>query len=295
MKPNETAVPLLADLHIHTTESDGTVTPDAAVKRAHVLGIGLMAITDHDTIDGNDLAVKTAEKLGVLCLRGLEISVNSRFGSIHVLGLGLQHFSERLEKLLEQIQIGRRERNPRIVRKLKLLGFDISMEEVRDLAKGEIIGRPHIAKALVNRKYAADQAEAFELFLNRSSAAYVERWRPEVRQAADAISDSGGIPVLAHPGLIPIPDTGTRKDFLHQLKSRGVLGLEVHYPSHSAEMHTQLESIACDLEMIKTGGSDFHGENKPGIEMGRGTCGLPILLDYVRSLIETLNIPLPCR
>jgi 3',5'-nucleoside bisphosphate phosphatase len=285
----------LVDLHTHTSMSDGTVDPGDLISLAKSQGIGIIAITDHDTIAGNAQACATAEKLDLTCIPGMEISANGPYGSIHVLGLGLYHPSPELHEMLDRIQTGRRERNPMIVRKLQLLGYAITMEEVKALAGGNIIGRPHIAQSLMQHGYVTDQSDAFKRFLNSNAEAYVQRWRPEIDQAAEAIITSGGVPVLAHPGLIPIPDGAAMKRYFRSLKSSGLQGLEVHYPTHSSCQHEQLQSMAENLGLITTGGSDFHGDNKPGVLLGRGTNGDPITIEFVEPLCELLKIPVPFK
>jgi len=273
-----------ADLHIHSIFSDGTFSPSEIVQQAFAIGIQTIALTDHDTVSGNHEASEAAKKTGIDFIPGIEISVNSSYGSLHMLGLGLFRVNNRLEELISKIQIGRRNRNPQIIRKLQILGYSISFEEVQQLARSEIIGRPHIAQVLINHQYVTDQDEAFHRFLNTDAAAYVHRWRPSIDDAIEIIRSSDGIPILAHPGFIEFPRESSREAFIRSLKEMGLQGLEVHYPSHSVRKHELLQSLAKKYNLLITGGSDFHGGNKPGSLLGKGTDGRWITSEYASGI-----------
>ncbi len=280
----------IIDLHTHSTASDGAYTPGQIVQMAKSIGIGLLALTDHDTIDGISEAARMAEFSGIDFIPGFELSVKTDKGAVHLLGLGVYNPSAELETLLERIRKGRRERNPRIIRNLNELGYNITLSEVRELAGGEVIGRPHIAQALIRHGYVADYNEAFKRFLNSNGAAYSHRWRPDIAYACEVISNSGGIPILAHPGLIGFSGFDEMEAFITRLKASGLRGVEVHYSHHSREQHTQLLRIAKKLDLIISGGSDFHGANHPEARLGRGTDGEFISIEYARALLDQLHV-----
>ncbi|MBN1550193.1 PHP domain-containing protein [bacterium] len=278
------------DLHTHSTASDGTESPINLVKMAVSSGIGVLALTDHDTVSGVQEALKASANLPITFVPGLEISANSTFGHIHVLGLGLNKIPHKMQTLLENIQNGRRERNPKIIRKLNTLGYKISMSDVTEMACGDIIGRPHIAKALVKNGYFAVQEEAFAKLLKHNAPAYVQRWRPSVKEAVDTILACSAVPIIAHPGLLDVSSNTSLRSIIRNLKDDGIMGLEVHYTMHSASQHKELDEISENFDMIPTGGSDFHGDNNHHAKLGHGTAGLPIGHYYADKLMDYLNI-----
>ncbi len=279
-----------ADLHVHSTASDGTMSPADIVRRAAGLGIKLLAITDHDTLDGLPEAESAANIHGIQLIRGLEISVSYRDRSFHVLGLGLQDLHPETREIILRIQEGRRKRNPMIIRKLNLMGYRISYHDVVSIAGGDIVGRPHIAQELVNRGYVTGLKQAFNRFLRPGKAAYVHRWRPDVMTAVRVIRKSGGIPVLAHPGLISVSSQSTLRHLILELKTQGIQGIETLYSMHTPVQVAFFERIADELGLVKTGGSDFHGDNKSDICLGKWNRNKWIPAAYMEPFLAALGL-----
>ncbi len=263
------------DLHIHSTASDGTFSPEHILAQAVDSHIAAIAITDHDTISGSKEAIRIGPPPEVKFLTGVEISVNppASFpcsGSFHILGYAIDLEHPALNQMLEELQQARKNRNPRILQTLKELGMPLAMDDVMaETGKGQM-GRPHIAQAMVARGYVASINEAFDTYLGKGKPAYVDKYRMECDQAIALICNAGGIPVLAHPGLVE-PTTDLPFDHLIQiLKSMGLKGIEVYYPEHTPESVAEYAAMADQYNLLMTGGTDFHGSLKPDLKMGYG-------------------------
>lgn len=272
------------DLHTHTTASDGTLTPAALVGRARERGLRAVAITDHDTVEGLPEALAEGEKTGFEVVPGVEISVDYNNGEMHILGYYINHTSEPLLASLAQLQEYRRERNPRMILKLREQGMDISIEEVEQAAGGSVVGRPHFAAVMVKKGYVADTREAFDKYLGAGQAAYVKKEKLTPEEGIRLIQAAGGVPVLAHPKYLKDHNADRLSALLEKLKSVGLKGIEAYYTTHtSAETDLYLE-LARRHELLVTGGSDFHGANKPEIELGIGEGNLQIPYELVTEL-----------
>ena len=268
------------DLHVHSTASDGALTPRAIVESAARLGLAALAISDHDTVDGLPEAGEAIAGTGVRFIPAVELSINLLSGgSAHLLGYfpGIEpdvlcDRSADLGRALAGVRAARDTRNPRIIEKLAQLGFPLFEEEVLEFAGGDVVGRPHIAQALMARGYVQNSREAFDRFLARGRPAYVERERLWENTALDLIRSLGGLPVLAHPGLID-GDGRNLPALIRSLASRGLAGLEVYYPRHSAETIAALLREAAEAGLLVSGGTDFHGSPEDSAGMG-GTQGV---------------------
>ncbi len=274
---------MCVDLHIHTTFSDGTKTPKEVVKIAKKKRLIAISITDHDEIKGNKEAIEVGSKEGIEVIPGVEISTEYEGKSVHILGYCIDYEDSNLEKSLSVLQRARRERNPKIVEKLRSFGFEITYEEIVKEAGGGQIGRPHFAKLLVKKGYVKDIDEAFDLYLRKGGPAYVEKFHFLPEQAIDMIIKSGGIPVLAHPKTIGLKDDELF-NMIKQFVSFGLRGIEVYYPEHTEHDVFTYKEIAKTFGLIETGGSDFHGDNKPGVEIGLGNGRLKVPYDVVEKL-----------
>lgn len=261
----------LIDLHTHTTASDGSLTPSELLKLAYEKGLKAVAVTDHDTLAGLPEAIEAGRELGVELVPGVEISAHFKPGTMHILGYDFDFKDPVLIDTLKKLQQGRRTRNPRIVEKLNSMGMDISMREIEDLAGDGQIGRPHFARLMVDKGYAHSVNDAFDRFLSKSRPAYVEKFKLTPVEAMDMIRQAGGAPVLAHPFTLNI-DNGRLEEVLTDLKSAGLVGLEVYYSEHNDEMTGGYLKLARKLDLAPTGGSDYHGNNKDEISIGSG-CG----------------------
>ena len=246
------------DLHIHTTASDGTDSPEAVVALAAGKGFSIIAITDHDTMCGVPEAVAAGEKYGVRVIGGVEISAGGQT-EVHVLGYGVRDV-ERLEQTLTLMRDKRAERMAGMVEKLRALGVDVTLDEVTALSGGSV-GRSHLARVLIDKGVVRDVREAFAKYLSPGKPAYVEREKLGVQQAVRLIADCGGLPVIAHPGQNRGESDWGRERF-HALKAYGLRGIEVYHMAHGAAQAAAFERIARAENLLVTGGSDYHGKVK---------------------------------
>jgi len=279
------------DLHLHTTYSDGSLPPAEVLGLARKAGVSALAITDHDIVDGIPEAVEAGAHLGIEVIPGIEIS--SRYGEseLHMLGYFLDWKDSELSSRLAQLRASRHRRNPRIIEKLNELGLDLTYEEVKALAGTESIGRPHIARVLMAKGYVRSAKEAFDRYLAEGAAAYVPRDLPEPAEAIAWIRTARGIPVLAHPTWVKESAEGLF-GLCDKLKAEGLGGIEVHYSTHKPRQTSQFLEIARRLDLLVTGGSDFHGLTKPDIEVGVGRGNLKVpekLLEPLKKAARTVH------
>jgi 3',5'-nucleoside bisphosphate phosphatase len=277
------------DLHLHTTYSDGSFSPAEVLAMAKASNVSAAAITDHDTIDGIADALMAAVPLGIDLIPGIEISSRfpeaSRETELHILGYFVDWQNLDLQTRLAHLRTTRHTRNPLIVEKLQELGIAITYDEVLALAGNGAVGRPHIARVLMAKGYVTSAKEAFDRYLAAGATAYVPRELPAPAEAIAMIRAAGGVPVLAHPSWLDRSADGVYKT-CERLKLDGLLGIEVHYSTHKPEQTAQYLDTAKRLELLVTGGSDFHGVTKPDIEvgMGRGSLRVPEkLLEPLRN------------
>jgi len=263
------------DLHIHSTASDGTLSSVEILRLAEKLNLGAIAITDHDTLKGSRELLVAAGSSDVRVLTGIEISATPPASyvvavSFHILGYGIRLNDSELNQTLETLQYARENRNPRIISRLNAMGLDISLEEVIRVSGEAQIGRPHIAQLMVKKGFVRTFDEAFDIYLGFNKSAYVDKFRLDCQKAIRMIINAGGIPVLAHPFLLQIPDKARLKSLVTTLKEVGLQGIEVYYPEHSSEDVTFYKQLALSLDLAISGGTDFHGAIKPDIRMGCG-------------------------
>lgn len=274
----------MIDLHVHTTASDGTYSPESLVRLAAENGVRAVAITDHDTVAGIKPALEAGEAHGVEVVPGVEVSVRWNGGIMHMLGYFVREDAEFLESLAF-LREGRRQRIPRILDKLAALDVRLTEEDVYGIAGRGSPGRPHVANALMAKGYVKSMNEAFDRFLGKGAPAYVEKVKLGPIKAIKAIAKAGGIPVLAHPYSLNEGDPVRLREVLAGLIQYGLKGIEAHYPEHSPEQTRTYLELAAELGLLVTGGTDFHGANKPNIDLGivPGTGRLPY------SLLEQLK------
>ena len=271
----------MIDLHTHTNESDGTYTPVELVEAALAGGLEALAISDHDTFSGYDQAAQLGVRNGLELVCGIE--VNSRLASdhpdsdrawsVHILGYFL-HKPPSLEfrGWLSELLRTRRERNARLVDNLRSMGVSITLDEVQALGR-TLTGRPHFAQLLVRKNYVSNTDEAFRKYLGESAPGFVQRDSPHTATAIQQIEQAGGLPVLAHPIRLGIRDHQREAEFITELRDNGLLGLEVYHSDHSAADMERYLALARKLGLAITGGSDFHGDTKPRIRLGKGVNG----------------------
>ncbi len=279
----------LIDLHVHSTASDGTMTPRELVFHAASRGLKAVALTDHDTVDGVAEAEAAGREADIVVIPGVEIGVDYS-GEMHILGYFINYNDPVLVDGLKKVRSYRDERNPQMVEKLRKMGFDITMEEVTDASEGKVIGRPHFAAVLVKKGYVRDTAEAFDLYLGAGKPAYVKKDRLSPRQGIELIKSSGGVPVLAHPKYLRTGGGLDLDGLMHELMSYGLQGIEVYYTEHSPEETDRFYKLASDNNLIITGGTDFHGSHKPGIEVGIGRGNLAISYELLKQFKKLQNM-----
>jgi predicted metal-dependent phosphoesterase TrpH len=249
------------DLHTHSTASDGSRAPRDVVRAARDLGLTALALTDHDTIDGLSEAQEEGRALGVRVVTGVELSAVEGDAETHLLGLHLSD-APRLDARLRDLRSMRLTRAERIVRRLNELGVRVSLEDVLAQSAGGAVGRPHIARALVNDGWATDVRDAFDRYLGNGRAAFVPKDRLSIGDAIASIHDAGGLAILAHPA-----QSGTRKR-IEMLVGVGLDGVEVRHPSHSAEDIARLGALVEHFGLTPSGGSDWHGVAEGGRVLG---------------------------
>ena len=247
-----------ADLHLHTSASDGALSPEEIVRKAAKEGFDLIAVTDHDTMAGVAAARAQARQLGIGLITGVEFSCGKQ-GSVHVLGYGMEPDNPALARFFVMRGGQREARAEKMIERLCEAGRPISMQRVRELAGG-VIGRPHIAQALIEAGHASSVSDAFTRFLTPGKPGYVEREIVTVAEAAALIADAGGVAVLAHPMELKKGDMALEA-LVHEWKGQGLAGLEVYHPSAQNNHLKFLEGLAKREGLIKTGGSDYHGES----------------------------------
>ena len=272
------------DLHLHTHYSDGSLTPAKVVDLAHQAGVTALAITDHDIVDGIPHALDAATPLGIEVIPGVELSSRFNEQELHLLGYFFDWQDSTFRDHLAQQRRSRHARNPQTIERLNALGLGLSEEEVKAKARSDSIGRPHIAQVLVDKGYVHDTREAFDRYLKEGAPAYVPRTLSDTRDVIAWIRNAGGVPVLAHPTW-----TRCQGEPLYRLcaclKEAGLSGLEVFYSSHNRRQTSRFLELAKRLDLLVTGGSDFHGAANPGIQVGRGKGNLKVpdtLLDPLR-------------
>jgi predicted metal-dependent phosphoesterase TrpH len=254
-----------ADLHVHTTASDGSLTPQELVQRAAELKLDVIAITDHDSVAGIGPALEAAQRYPQLTvIPGVEINTDVPRGEVHILGYFVDYRGTKLNNALAELRNSRYVRGEKMVAKLAKMGIDIDWGRVLELAGGGSVGRPHIAQAILERGYVSSFKEAFDNYIGRNAPAYVERKKMAPIEAVTLVLQADGLPVLAHPA-----DIDPLEPFLLKLKKAGVVGIEIYYDGYTSKTITLLERLAQKHDLIPCGGSDYHGLDKSiGSELG---------------------------
>lgn len=250
-----------ADLHLHTTFSDGSLSPEQIVIEANRLGFSAIAITDHDILDGIKPALLAGQKHCVEVIPGVELSAIFNDEEIHIIGFYIDWLDQTFQEKLLGFREFRVTRAKKMVDKLNQLGIDIEYNDVLKLADSISVGRPHVATALLEKGYVNTVSEAFYRFLADGGPAYVSKQKLSPAEAIAMILDAGGVPVLAHPGMI-------HQDIISELVSSGLMGLEAFHPYHGIQLSYYYCDLAKEYKLIVTGGSDCHGEARGKTTMG---------------------------
>lgn len=265
------------DLHVHTTASDGRLSPAEVVQAAKEAGLVGLAITDHDAIDGIAPAQAEGEKLGMIVVPGIEINTDFGQSELHILGYFIETDSPILCEHLTTLRSAREERGRQMVEKLRGLGFDITFERVKEIAAGGAIGRPHVARAMVEAGYSYDMNSAFGKYLVRGTPGYVPRYKLTPVQAIGIIREAGGAPVLAHPG------SSKHDEMIPELVEAGLAGIEAYHTDHSKLQTMHYRKLAQKYNIIVTAGSDYHGPDMLK-RVGIGHCKIGVeVVDELRA------------
>jgi predicted metal-dependent phosphoesterase TrpH len=256
---------MLIDLHTHSSESDGSLSPKELVSAAKHEGLAAIALCDHDTTSGLAAFLRAGEFTGVECIPGVEISATWPEGNCHIVGLGYNGRNAQLENALQKIRESRGDRNVVIIRKLEDLGIHITMEDVAGIAGGDVIGRPHMARIMVQKGFVASVQEAFDRFLAKGAPAYVDRFHLPPGSAVELLKRAGCIPVLAHPVQLRL-NADELEDLVLKLIPCGLAAIEAYCPYDGA--HDLYIALAKKYSLAATGGSDFHGASKPDHKLG---------------------------
>lgn len=248
---------MAVDLHVHTTGSDGTLTPAQAVEHAVRAGLTALAITDHDSVVGIPEALTAGKRLGLDVFPAVEISCDWQGREVHLLGYLVDSEDPELSAVLQRIRDARWGRLEQILAKLRDTGVDLRREDVERVAQGESLGRPHVAQALVDRGVVNTPQDAFDRFLRRGRPAYVDRYRHPAAEAVGLVLRAQGLPVLAHPGLLGLDGA------IQELAEHGLAGIEAYHVDHTPRQTAHYRAMAERLELLVTGGSDSHGPEGP--------------------------------
>lgn len=270
------------DLHTHSTCSDGTLTPTQVVKAAKDAGLSAMALTDHDTIDGLHEAIEAGKKYGIEVITGIEFSVQSDT-EMHLLGLGFNIDCPAITSVLGEMIYQRELRNHKVVKLLEDIGINITINDILSEATSRVTGRSQIAKAMIKKGYVSTIKEAFDKYLSHGKPAFVERTTLSPEEAISIIKQSGGVSSLAH-----LNQTGKSDDELYELlthlKTLGLDAVEGYYTEYTDDMNIRYRKMAADIGLKLTGGSDFHGTNKDGYNIGVGKGNLKIPYELLENL-----------
>ncbi len=267
----------LYDLHIHTTFSDGDMSPTQVVEAACELGLAGIAIADHDEVAGVDEAVEAGKLCGLRVIPAAEFSTYDGKADIHILGYLLDTRSEKLLEHLTKFRNARRERGIKMVELLRGMGVEIDVDSVLEIAGDGAVGRPHIAQALLRNGVIDNYEEAFRKYIGFHSPAYVQKYHLRPSEAFDIIREAGGVAVLAHPGTL------RRDDLIPGFVAAGMRGIEVHHPKHDRHAVDHYKQMAEKLGLVATGGSDSHGGKDGTLLLGSCTVGASVIEDLERA------------
>lgn len=274
------------DLHSHSTASDGSDSPRRLVEIAAEAGIEALAITDHDTQAGVPEAMQAAERLGIDVIPGVELSLEHEGGGMHMVVLWLDPGPGPLQERLSGLQQGRESRNEHIIELLIDAGMPMTIDEISEESGGGSVGRPHIAAVMVRHGYVPDIRTAFDLWLGSGRPAYVGRARLEPEEAIGLARESGAVPVLAHPHTLSITTAREMAAVLQRLRDAGLVGLEAVYSSYRRHEREGYADLARRFGLCVSGGSDYHGDYKPGLALGAGYGDLVVSRSLLAGLRE---------
>jgi len=280
----------MIDLHLHSTASDGMLAPAVVVRRAREAGLSAIAITDHDTTAGVPEAMAEGARVGLEVVPGVEVSIGHAH-TFHMIGLFVDLEDHVLAEALERVRDGRAERNRALVSRLGELSLPVTLREVREYAGGDVVARPHFARALVARGYVGTTKEAFDRHIGKGRPGYVDRFRLTAEETIGLIRGAGGVSVLCHPSTLRLDMSGdgcgpdALLPFVIDLREKGLDAIEVFYPDHDPPTEASLRAIAREADLLESGGSDFHGHTKKDVRNGIGGARL----DVPDAVLEALR------
>ena len=276
----------MIDLHTHSSASDGSMRPAELLQAAVRAGLSAIALTDHDTVSGLHEFLQAAQGQPVTAVPGVEISSTLYNTEIHILGLFVDPDSKALKDFLETARENRNARNLQMLEKLNAIGYAITLEELQDCAGGESVGRPHLAEILVRKGYFPTVQDAFDSCLKRGARAYTPRKLAPPAECIRAIREAGGLAFWAHPVYHGRGERASVRRFLKVLVPAGLDGIEVFYPSFTERQTVMLNEMAQEFQILRSGGTDYHGAVHPGIELGTGSGDLNIPDELLGSIRE---------
>jgi predicted metal-dependent phosphoesterase TrpH len=253
------------------------------VRRAKEARLDAMALTDHDTFAGVAEALDAGAKHGIRVVPGVELSL-PHTGTFHLIGLAVDPSSPRLSAVADFLNGGRGGRNREIVAKLRALGVEITIEDVEAEAAGDVVARPHVARVLVTKRVVGSLQEAFDRYLKKGGPAYADRPRVELAEAVAAIREAGGASVVCHPYTLGFDDDDAIRAELTRLASEGVDAVEVRGGRSTPSEIARWEGLAKDAGLLPSGGSDFHGDNKPDLKIGTGRGKLRVPIEWLEAM-----------
>ena len=263
------------DLHTHSTASDGTFLPEQIAELAKNAGLASVALTDHDTVDGIDSFMEAGKRLNIETIPGIEMAAAYKNTELHIVGLFIDHKNSELVKNMEYIVSERNERNMKMIKALKRNGMNISIDELKENANGRIITRAHYANVPVQKGYVKSKDEAFSKYISSGKPAYVKRETLTPQKCIETIIKAGGIPVLAHATLYGYGYLEIH-NLVGELKEYGLMAIETQYSTYTERQSDEIRKICEFYGLMQSGGSDFHGLNKPDIKIGLGRGNLKI-------------------
>lgn len=283
MHNNTSPVEKRIDLHVHSTGSDGTFAPADLVCEAKKAGLSAMALTDHDSVSGIGEAMQAGEKYGIEIVPGVELSTDYHGTEIHVVGLYIDKENPELNEQLQAFRDNRDNRNLKMIDRLREEGYSITADEIYRRNPGSVIARPHIARYLVDTGQAKDMQTVFDNLIGEGCLCYVDRLKITPMRAVELIHAAGGIAILAHPCLYKI-SRDSLLTMIEEMIAVGLDGIEALYSRSQGSDEADYTDIAKHYGLLISGGSDFHGSNKPDIQLGTGTGNLYVPYEILRNI-----------
>ena len=261
----------MIDLHTHTRESDGELSPEELIDLAISKNIEALAITDHDTADGLEAGSKYAKDKKIIFIPGIEFDSKVEKGQLHILGLCVDFQDEEFQQILSTIKKDREERNKKFIEEFNKMGFDITIEELKEVSSGKVIGKPHFAKVFLRKGYIKTKVEIFDEYFNKPPLCHIKKSQIIPEEVIRIIKKANGLAILAHPQNLKLSDNELI-DKIAELKSYGLDGMECYHSGQTPEQMQRYKEIALQFDLLITKGSDYHGPIiKSEVELGTGT------------------------